>query len=182
VFCCFCLSGTEFLFLFFLLIKSKKKSQLQFLMHSIQYLFFRLGRLASVGGFASVNTAFAVLEALHNQLANAFQNAQSEVLNYMSNTLYPDFVASDFFVSMAVQIEEETSKVYVNKNRFFLNLFLTLNCIAVCNEKNEIKCFLMRYIAKVGFSTKISDSEVVRFSSNLKLRFSVLLELYSIMS
>mmetsp|Transcript_26894 Transcript_26894/g.43304 ORF Transcript_26894/g.43304 Transcript_26894/m.43304 type:complete len:942 (-) Transcript_26894:3220-6045(-) len=70
------------------------------------------GKLASVGGFASISTAYSVLDSLKNQLENVFVPAQKDVLTWMQDDAFAKFKESQNFAALMTRIEEETSDAH----------------------------------------------------------------------
>jgi len=67
------------------------------------------GRLASLGGFASVGTAFNMLASLRSQLINIFNDAQNDIMKWMEEVSFPLFKDSEVYCALLAKMEEAKS-------------------------------------------------------------------------
>ncbi len=74
------------------------------------------GKLASVGGFATVATAFAVLDSLEVRLAQVFEPAQKEIRGWLNTAAFQDFQRSEYYAALMAYIEEQDSEAHRERN------------------------------------------------------------------
>lgn len=76
------------------------------------------GKLARIGSFSSSNRSGSVISLLKEKLVNVFNCGEEDVYLWLSQTIYPSFRDSCYFVALAAKVEELKSGQHQQRNKF----------------------------------------------------------------